>query len=136
MPSKNLFSNYPQSYGSSGGYLSPEELSIIDERLWEPTDEQILAYALKLGYDIEKDPDELFEVAYYYMKYPLPEGWKRAIYKQTKELMYVNMEDGEIEITTEIEEMAHQTYLEKKAEMTQKLILLLIIVQKKKILRK
>ena len=89
-------------------FLNPEDLSIIDEKTWEPSDEEILSYALKLGYDIEKDPDELFEVAYYYMKYPLPEGWKRAIYKKTKELMYINMEDGEIEVATEIEEMAHQ----------------------------
>ena len=102
---------------SEEGYLNPEDLSIIDERTWEPSDEEILSYALKLGYDIEKDPDELFEVAYYYMKYPLPEGWKRAIYKKTKELMYINMEDGEIEVVTEIEEMAHQMYLEKKEEM-------------------
>ena len=98
-------------------YLNPEDLSIVDEKTWEPTDEEILSYALKLGYDIEKDPDELFEVAYYYMKYPLPEGWKRAIYKKTKELVYINMEDGEIEVATEIEEMAHQMYLEKKEEM-------------------
>ena len=101
-------------------FLNPEDLSIIDEKTWEPSDEEILSYALKLGYDIEKDPDELFEVAYYYMKYPLPEGWKRAIYKKTKELMYINMEDGEIEVATEIEEMAHQMYLEKKEEMLQK----------------
>ena len=98
-------------------FLNPEDLSIIDEKTWEPSDEEILSYALKLGYNIEKDPDELFEVAYYYMKYPLPEGWKRAIYKKTKELMYINMEDGEIEVATEIEEMAHQMYLEKKEEM-------------------
>ena len=102
---------------SEEGFLNPEDLSIIDEKTWEPSDEEILSYALKLGYDIEKDPDELFEVAYYYMKYPLPEGWKRAIYKKTKELMYINMEDGEIEVVTEIEEMAHQMYLEKKEEM-------------------
>ena len=101
-------------------FLNPEDLSIIDEKTWEPSDEEILSYALKLGYDIEKDPDELFEVAYYYMKYPLPEGWKRAIYKKTKELMYINMEDGEIEVATEIEEMAHQMYLEKKEEMLEK----------------
>ena len=98
-------------------FLNPEDLSIVDEKTWEPSDEEILSYALKLGYDIEKDPDELFEVAYYYMKYPLPAGWKRAIYKKTKELMYINMEDGEIELATEIEEMAHQMYLEKKEEM-------------------
>ena len=106
------------------GVLNPEDLSLIDENTWEPSDEEILAYALKLGYDIEKDPDELFEVAYYYMKYPLPEGWKRAIYKKTKELMYINMEDGEIEVCTEIEELAHQMYLEKKEEMLGKLELL------------
>ena len=28
--------------------------------------------------------------------------------------MYINMEDGEIEIDTEIEGLAHQVYLEKK----------------------
>ena len=71
-------------------------------------------------YDIEKDPDELFEVAYYYMKYPLPEGWKRGIMKNTKELVYINFMSGEIEVSTEIEEMAHQMYLEKKSEMNKK----------------
>jgi hypothetical protein len=102
------------------GYLDPNDLEVIDDKTWEPSDEEILSYALKLGYDIENDPDELFEVAYYYLKYPLPEGWRRAIYKDTKELMYINMEDGEIEVATEIEEMAHKTYLEKKEEMMRK----------------
>ena len=105
---------------SEDGYISPQDISIKDEKIWDPTDEEILSYALKLGYDIEKDPDELFEVAYYYMKYPLPEGWKRGIMKSTKELVYINLLDGEIEVTTEIEEMAHQMYLEKKSEMNQK----------------
>ena len=54
------------------------------------------------------------------MKYPLPEGWKRGVMKTSKELVYINLVDGEIEISTEIEEMAHQMYLEKKAEMNQK----------------
>ena len=53
---------------SEDGYISPQYISIKDEKTWDPTDEEILSYALKLGYDIEKDPDELFEVAYYYMK--------------------------------------------------------------------
>ena len=105
---------------SEDGYISPQDISIKDEKIWDPTDEEILSYALKLGYDIEKDPDELFEVAYYYMKYPLPEGWKRGVMKNTKELVYVNFLTGEIEVSTEIEEMAHQMYLEKKSEMNQK----------------
>ena len=46
------------------GYLDPNDLSIIDDKTWEPSDEEILSYALKLGYDLENDPDELFEVAY------------------------------------------------------------------------
>ena len=48
------------------------------------------------------------------MKYPLPGGLKRGIIKNTKELVYVNLLSGEIEVSTEIEEMAHQIYLEKK----------------------
>ena len=105
---------------SDDNYISPQDISIKDEKVWDPTDEEIIAYAAKLGYDIEKDPDELFEVAYYYMKYPLPEGWKRGVMKTSKELVYINLVDGEIEVSTEIEEMAHQMYLEKKAEMNQK----------------
>ncbi len=105
---------------SDDNYISPQDISIKDEKIWDPTDEEIIAYAAKLGYDIEKDPDELFEVAYYYMKYPLPEGWKRGVMKTSKELVYINLVDGEIEVSTEIEEMAHQMYLEKKAEMNQK----------------
>ena len=104
---------------SEDGFISPADISIKDEKIWDPTDEEILSYALKLGYDIEKDPDELFEIAYYYMKYPLPEGWKRGIMKSTKELVYINFINGEIEVSTEIEEMAHQMYLEKKSEMNQ-----------------
>ena len=123
--SKNpLYSGFPYKKSleeeSDDGYISPQDISIKDEKIWDPSDEEILSYALKLGYDIEKDPDELFEVAYYYMKYPLPEGWKRGIMKSTKELVYINLLDGEIETTTEIEEMAHQMYLEKKSEMNQK----------------
>ena len=115
--------NYKKSLeneDSEDGYISPQDISIKDEKIWDPTDEEILSYALKLGYDIEKDPDELFEVAYYYMKYPLPEGWKRGIMKNTKELVYINFMSGEIEVSTEIEEMAHQMYLEKKSEMNKK----------------
>ena len=52
---------------SEEGYLDPNDLSIIDDKTWEPSDEEILSYALKLGYDIENDPDELFEVAYNYI---------------------------------------------------------------------
>ena len=123
--SKNpLYSGYSYKKSieeeSDDGYISPQDISIKDEKIWDPSDQEILSYALKLGYDIEKDPDELFEVAYYYMKYPLPEGWKRGIMKKTKELVYINLLDGEIETTTEIEEMAHQMYLEKKSEMNQK----------------
>ena len=112
--------NKEQLDDSDEGYLDPNDLSIIDDKTWEPSDEEILSYALKLGYDIENDPDELFEVAYNYLKYPLPEGWRRVIYKETKELMYINMEDGEIEVATEIEELAHQAYLEKKEEYMKK----------------
>ena len=112
--------NKEQLDDSDEGYLDPNDLSIIDDKTWEPSDEEILSYALKLGYDIENDPDELFEVAYNYLKYPLPEGWRRVIYKETKELMYINMEDGEIEVATEIEELAHKAYLEKKEEYMKK----------------
>ena len=115
-----LYKKSLENEDSEDGFISPADISIKDENIWDPTDEEILSYALKLGYDIEKDPDELFEVAYYYMKYPLPEGWKRGIMKNTKELVYVNFLSGEIEVSTEIEEMAHQIYLEKKAEMNQK----------------
>ena len=126
MQSKNsLYSGIPykkslENEDSDDGYISPQDISIKDEKIWDPSDEEILSYALKLGYDIEKDPDELFEVAYYYMKYPLPDGWKRGIMKSTKELVYINFLSGEIEVSTEIEEMAHQMYLEKKSEMNQK----------------
>ena len=117
---------------SEDGYISPQDISIKDEKIWDPSDEEILSYALKLGYDIEKDPDELFEVAYYYMKYPLPDGWKRGIIKNTKELVYINFVSGEIEVNTEIEEMAHQMYLEKKSEMNQKNISIFNKPQEKK----
>ena len=54
------------------GYLDPNDLEIVDDEKWNPSDEDILSYAMKLGFDIENDPDELFEIAYYYLKYPLP----------------------------------------------------------------
>ena len=43
---------------SEEGYLDPNDLSIIDDKTWEASDEEILSYLLKLGYDIENDPDE------------------------------------------------------------------------------
>ena len=101
-------------------YLDPNELEIINDETWEPTDEDIFLYASKLGFDIENDPDELFEIAYSFLKYPIPLGWQRVIYKATKELMYMNMETGEIEGITEIEEMARQVYEERKNEMIQR----------------
>jgi hypothetical protein len=136
-PKSSLYSgiSYKKSLeneDSEDGYISPQDISIKDEKIWDPSDEEILSYALKLGYDIEKDPDELFEVAYYYMKYPLPDGWKRGIIKSTKELVYINFLSGEIEVSTEIEEMAHQMYLEKKSEMNQKNISIFNKPQEKK----
>ena len=98
-------------------YLDPNDLEIINDETWEPTDEDIFHYASKLGFDIENDPDELFEIAYSFLKYPIPLGWNRVIYKQTRELMYMNMETGEIEGITEVEEMARQVYEERKNEM-------------------
>ena len=38
------------------GYVSPQNLSIKDEQVWDPTDEEIISHAAKLGYDIEKGP--------------------------------------------------------------------------------
>ena len=37
------------------------------------------------------------------MKYPLPEVWKRGIMKSTKEIVYINLVDGEIELSIEID---------------------------------
>ena len=37
---------------SEDGYISPQDISIKDEKIWDPSDEEILSYALKLGYDI------------------------------------------------------------------------------------
>ena len=45
--------NKEQLNDSDEGYLDPNDLSIIDDKTWEPSDEEILSYALKLGYDIE-----------------------------------------------------------------------------------
>ena len=64
---------------SEENYINQEDIEIKDDD-WEPTNEEILKFALKIGYDIDKDPEELFEIAYSYMKCQLPEGWKRAIY--------------------------------------------------------
>ena len=43
---------------SDEGSLDRNDLSIIDDKTWEPSDEEILSYVLKLGYDIANDPDE------------------------------------------------------------------------------
>ena len=79
---------------------------------WEPTQEQIKAYAIQLGIDPEKCPPEALEIAYKYLKFQIPPDWKRAFTKENLQVIYIDMKTDEIHLTADIDEKAKEEYLE------------------------
>ena len=87
--------------------IDPKDLIIIDNpKNWEPTQEQILAYAEQLGFDTETDPEDFLRIAYSYLKKEIPSDWRRAFTKVDNQLLYIDLNTNEIHLSTDIEENA------------------------------
>jgi len=102
-------------------YIDLQDLDIIDEELdenYNPSDEEILAYAEYLGFDNEND-QELLVIAYQALKTPLPDNWKRAIIKNSQEVLYINLDDQTLHTYSPIDEAAILHYREQKELLIQ-----------------
>lgn len=91
--------------------IDPEDLEIqeYDEAIEEPSDQILCEYALELGFDIVKFPDSK-SLAYEAWKYKLPINWKKAIYRKTGEVLYINLDDKTIHSISPGEEDAIRKY--------------------------
>ena len=99
--------------------IDPNDLLIINEpNEWEPTDEQINAYINNLGFDTNIEYEELRKIAYNSLKCQLPNNWVRAFLKETSQVLYINLENNEIFLTTDIEEKAKKDYEQLKEKKT------------------
>lgn len=97
-------------------YIDLKDIEILDEELdedYNPSDEEIFAYAEYLGFDLEND-QELLIIAYQALKTPLPPNWKRAIIKNSQEVLYINLEDQTLHTYSPIDEAAIIHYREQK----------------------
>ena len=91
--------------------IDPNDLIIIPENeYWKPKQEYILAYAIKLGFDIDNDPPELLKIAEKYLTIELPEGFCRAFSKKDLSLLYLNLITKVLDKETEIEDRAREEY--------------------------
>jgi hypothetical protein len=100
-------------------YIDLHDLDIIDEEIdenYNPSDEEILAYAEYLGFDYEND-QELLIIAYQALKTPLPDNWKRAIIKNSQEVLYINLDDQTLHTFSPIDEAAIIHYREQKEQI-------------------
>ena len=99
--------------------IDPNDLIIINEpNEWEPSNEQINAYINNLGFDTNFEYEELRKIAYNALKSQLPNNWVRAFTKETSQILYINVETNEIELSTEIEEKAKEDYEKLKEKKT------------------
>jgi len=97
-------------------YIDLQDIEILDEELdenYNPSDEEIFAYAEYLGFDLEND-QELLIIAFQALKTPLPQNWKRAIIKNSQEVLYINLEDQTLHTYSPIDEAAILHYREQK----------------------
>ena len=95
--------------------IDPKDLWLInDPKNWEPTQEQIIAYAEQLGFDIDNDPEDLLKIAYSYLKIEIPSDWIRAFTKVDNQLLYVDLNTNEIHLSTDIEENAQKNIMQFK----------------------
>lgn len=96
-------------------FIDLEDISIYEnDPNYEPSEEEVVYYAERLGFDVENDPKEFLTIAYQALKAPLPENWRRALIKSKDELVYINLEDQTIHLFTDIDEMAYKYYIEEK----------------------
>ena len=93
--------------------IDPNDLIIIDDPdNYKPTEEMILAYAVLLGYDPEKDPKELLEIAEKYLTCKIPDNITRAFMRTDYRILYIDMNTQEITLDSEIEIKAKEEFEE------------------------
>lgn len=91
--------------------IDENDLTIItNTSSWEPTKEQILAFAKHLGIDIDNDPPECLEIAKKYLQKPLKDDYWRAFSKNNNQIFYINYITYEINESDEIEKEAIEEY--------------------------
>ena len=98
--------------------IDEDDLIIItDKENWRPTQEYILAYARKLEFDVENDPPELLKIAEKYLTIDIPDEFCRAFYKGDLTLLYINMITKDIELYSDLEDLAKEEYLQAKQKL-------------------
>jgi hypothetical protein len=88
--------------------IDPNDLYIIDDPNWKPTQEYIVAYATQLGYNKDEDPKEMLDVAEKYLNYKLPDNIKRAFSKVNLQILYIDKNTQEINLSSYLEESAKE----------------------------
>ena len=97
--------------------IYPDDIEIIeDPNQWKPSKQQILAYAVKMGYIPFMDSENFLEIAKESLMKPLPNKWRRAFRAIELDLMYIDLTTNEIHLVNNIEESA-KAELEKEREM-------------------
>ena len=93
--------------------IDPNDLIIIDDPdNYKPTEEMILAYAVLLGYDPEKDPKELLEIAEKYLTCKIPDNITRAFMRTDYRILYIDMNTQEITLDSDLEIKAKEEFEE------------------------
>ena len=88
--------------------IDPNDLYIIDDPDWKPTQEYIVAYATQLGYNKAEDPKEILDDAETYLTYKLPDNIKRAFAKVNLQILYIDKNAQEINLSSYLEEQAKE----------------------------
>ena len=97
--------------------IYPDDIEIIeDPNQWKPSKQQILVYAVKMGYIPFMDSKKFLEIAKESLMKPLPNKWRRAFRAIELDLMYIDLTTNEIHLVNNIEESA-KAELEKEREM-------------------
>lgn len=74
----------------------------------EAPHEYIVAYATQLGYNKAEDPKEMLDVAEKYLNYKLPDNIKRAFSKVNLQILYIDKNTQEINLSSYLEENAKE----------------------------
>ena len=92
--------------------IDPDDLDIIEDDRninYEPTKQDLKTHAEELGIDISKYP-EAVNFVYYALKTPLPENWKKAVIRDTREILYINLIDQTLHNLSPYDEEAQLKY--------------------------
>ena len=74
-------------------------------------------FTIKIDYENDQD---LLIIAYKALKNPLTENWKRAIIKNSQEVLYINLEDQKLHTYSPIDEVAILHYRKQKEQLAYK----------------